>query len=53
MKIMLSLLFVSHINYFISFIEAYEERICSEKPFLELIECDSKNAITSFKVRFS
>ena len=51
MKIMLSLLFVYHINYFISFIEANEERICSEKPFLELIECDSKNAITSFKLK--
>ena len=47
---MFSILFLAHINYFISHIEAHEEKICSQKPFLEFVECDSKNAITSFKL---
>ena len=47
---MFNLLFFAHISYFLSHIEAHEEIICSQKPFLEFVECDSKNAITSFKL---
>ena len=47
---MFCILFLVNINYFISQIEAHEEKICSQKPFLEFVACDSKNAITSFKL---
>ena len=50
MEIMFKILFFAHISYFLSHIEAHEEKICSQKPFLEFVECDSKNAITSFKL---
>ena len=49
---MLNLLLLTlKITHFITFVETSQETICSERTFMEFIECDQQNAITSFKLK--